>query len=79
MRSQRELADIKSYFSITEYLPTEEINFQELCYVCNLTFEEVDLYIRLMEKRIGDIQDTIDSHFYLIEPYILNDRKDKLK
>lgn len=79
MRSQRELADIKSYFRITEYLPTEEINFQELCYVCNLTFEEVDIYIKLMEKRIGDIQDTINSHFYLLEPYILNDRKEKLK
>ena len=27
MSAQRDLADIKSYFSITEYLPTEEINF----------------------------------------------------
>ena len=63
MRAQRELADIRHYFSMADYLPTEELIFQELCYVCNLTFEEVDLYIRLLEKRIGDIQETIDSHF----------------
>ena len=55
IRAQRELSDIKQYFSICEDLPTEELFFQELCYVCNLTFEEVDLYIKIMEKRIGDI------------------------
>lgn len=49
--------------------------FEEICYTTQITNEQVFTYFGFLEKRIKDIQVTIDHHFKFIKDIIEKDRR----
>jgi hypothetical protein len=93
-RAVRDLEDIHRYFNIdestvlkvlkphtskTKKKPKLRVIFEEICYVCNLTFEEVTLYLDMLQQRIKDIEGVINHHFDLIREIIVNKKRKMIK
>lgn len=93
-RAVRDLEDIHRYFNIdestilkvlkphlskTKKKPKLRVIFEEICYVCNLTFEEVTLYLDMLQQRVTDIEIVIDHHFDLIKDTIVNTKREMIK
>lgn len=71
LRAQRDLEDTNNYFNINSetilHVLKPHLNknkrkhklrviFEEICYKCNLTYEEVSLYLNMLKIRIEDIE-----------------------
>ena len=79
-RAVQELKDFRHFFhwdhSLQDGLVIEggnqqqHIVFKELCYLNQITPEQVLEYEFLLEKRIYDIEDMIDHHFNLIRDFL---------
>ena len=59
--------------------PDIRIHFEELCYMSKLTNQEVKKYFTFLKTRIQDIEETIDTHFNMIQKAIKQDKVDKLE
>tara|TARA_B110000285_G_scaffold218796_1_gene268659 strand:- start:476 stop:730 length:255 start_codon:yes stop_codon:yes gene_type:complete len=70
---------LKPHTSKTKKKPKLRVIFEEICYVCNLTFEEVTLYLDMLQQRIKDIEGVINHHFNLIREIIVNKKRKMIK
>ena len=82
-KAKKEETDTKAFFNIRSssdkrVVLTPPINrrvkkhelriiFEEICFTCKLTFSEVIEYLKILEKRVTDIEEVIDHHFELIK------------
>ena len=55
------------------------IKFEELCYTCKVTNQEVKKYFDMMKQRVREIEDVINKHFELIKGTIRQDKIDKIE
>lgn len=55
------------------------ILYEELCYVCKLTYSEVQTYLSMLEGRLMELESAIDHHFELIKKTIYQDKADKIE
>lgn len=53
------------------------VDFLELCYMSGVVEENVNIYDKLLYKRIKDIEQVIDNHFELIKDVIWEEKEEK--
>lgn len=94
-KAKKEESDTKAFFNIRSktdkrQILTPPINrrvkkhelrivFEELCFTTKLTFNEVNEYLTILEKRVSDIEEVIDHHFNLIKQTIYQNKADKIE
>ena len=85
-KARKEEVDIKEFFNIRSYndakfVLTPPVNrrvkkqelriiYEELCYTSKLTYSEVNNYLNMLDGRVHEIENVIDSHFDLIKKSI---------
>ena len=88
IRSCKELQDFQQFFKITAnyrkaILCSEKPNgkrtqFLEQCFMNGIVEEEVIHYDEMLQKRVTDIEQTIDKYFKLVQPAITQSKTDKM-